>query len=63
MKIEKIIKEAEEIEIISGEGEQGTVEDYKGKRSERAIKMRLTRERCDGDRWAFARINGERYDF
>jgi hypothetical protein len=63
MKIEEIIKRAEEIEIISGEGEQGTVEDYEGKRTERAIKMRLTKERCGGDRWAFARIDGERYDF
>lgn len=44
------------IHIVSGEGEQGTVEVYTGKRTERAIKMRLTRERCNGDRWARAMI-------
>jgi hypothetical protein len=43
-----------EIRIISGEGEIGTVERYSGKRSERAIKLRLSRERCNGDRWARA---------
>jgi hypothetical protein len=43
-----------EIRIISGEGEIGTVKRYYGKRSERAIKLRLSRERCNGDRWARA---------
>ena len=43
-----------EIRIISGEGEMGTVEQYFGKCSERAIKLRLARERCNGDRWARA---------
>jgi hypothetical protein len=43
-----------EIRIISGEGEMGTVEQYFGKCSERAIKLRLARERCNGDRWAMA---------
>jgi hypothetical protein len=58
----EIIKNAEEIEIISGEGEQGIVETYEGKRSERAIKMRLTKERCHGDRWARVEIDGREYD-
>lgn len=44
-----------EIRLISGEGEMGTtVERYFGKCSERAIKLRLSRERCNGDRWARA---------
>lgn len=41
-----------EIYIKSGEGEVGTVEPYTGKVSVRAIKARLTREQCKGDRWA-----------
>lgn len=61
-KLEEYIKNAEEIEIVSGEGEQGTVEDYEGKRTIRAIKARLTKERCGGDRWAFVRVNGQRID-
>ena len=44
------------IHIVSGEGDYGTVEVYDGKRTDRAIKMRLTRERCHGDRWARAVI-------
>jgi hypothetical protein len=42
--------------IHSGEGEDGSLEEYTGKRTERAIKLRLTRERCHGDRWARAWI-------
>lgn len=42
------------IVIISGEGETGITEEYTGKRSIRAIKTRLTKERCNGDRWAKA---------
>jgi hypothetical protein len=38
--------------ILSGEGEVGTRERYTGKLSARALKARLTRERCGGDRWA-----------
>lgn len=45
---------AHPIHIVSGEGEEGTVEVYNGTRTARAIKMRLTRERCGGDRWARA---------
>ena len=45
------------ITIISGEGTgEGIVEPYTGKRSLRAIKMRLTKERCNGDRWAKAMV-------
>jgi hypothetical protein len=62
MKMKEIIKNAEEIKIVSGEGEQGTVEDYEGKRTERAICMALAKEECNGDRWAFVRIDGVRYD-
>ncbi len=40
------------IYISSGEGELGMYEEYTGKRTVRAIKARLTRERCGGDRWA-----------
>jgi hypothetical protein len=49
------------IEIINGEGTgEGTVEEYTGVQTARAIRARLTRERCGGDRWAFARIDGQR---
>jgi hypothetical protein len=60
-RLEEYIKNAEEIEIVSGEGTEGTVEDYEGKRTERAICMRLAKEESGGDRWAFARIDGRRY--
>lgn len=43
-----------EIRIVSGEGTIGGSEKYEGKRTVRAIKSRLTRERCNGDRWARA---------
>ena len=43
-----------EIRIVSGEGTYGTVKVYKGKMTVRAIKSRLKRERCNGDRWARA---------
>ena len=38
--------------VISGEGERGTLE--RVVTTERGIKLRLTRERCGGDRWAHA---------
>jgi len=44
------------IHIVSGEGEIGTRKIYRGKRTLRAIKMRITRERCGGDRWAGAEV-------
>jgi hypothetical protein len=62
MKMDEIIKNAEEIKIVSGEGEQGTIEDYEEKRTERAICMRLAKEESGGDRWAYVRIDGVRYD-
>lgn len=45
-----------EIQILSGEGDYGNFELYTGKRTVRAIKLRLTKERCGGDRWARALI-------
>jgi hypothetical protein len=43
--------------ITSGEGEgNGTIEKFTGTRTLRAIKMRLARERCNGDRWADAKV-------
>ena len=48
------VQNAKEILIIAGEGEFGGVDIYTGKRSERALKGRLTKERCHGDKWAFA---------
>jgi len=53
--IDKLI-ETNEIRIVSGEGEVGTSEIYNGKRTIRAIKMRLSKERCGGDRWAIAKV-------
>ena len=41
--------------IISGEGTgPGTIEPHNGLPTMRAIRARLTRERCGGDRWAHA---------
>lgn len=51
-----LLNNSNEILIISGEGERGTVEVYGGERSESAIKQRLTKERCGGERWARAQI-------
>ena len=48
------------IYIVSGEGEQGHREVYTGTVTPRAIRARLTRERCSGDRWAHVEIDGER---
>lgn len=42
--------------IVSGEGEEGHTGTYTGKRTMRAIKQRLARERCGGDRWAIAKV-------
>jgi len=50
--IERLIKLNETLYIISGEGTYGHREEYTGKMTVRAIKSRLTRERCHGDRWA-----------
>ena len=55
MQMQKAIENAEKILIVSGEGEgPGIVEVFEGRRTLRAIKMRLARERCGGQRWARA---------
>ncbi|MDY0013903.1 MAG: hypothetical protein RBS40_13540 [Rhodocyclaceae bacterium] len=51
--IEQIITGDEDLSIISGEGEQGTREDYDGPRTVAAIRKALKKERCGGDRWAY----------
>ncbi len=53
MSIQSVIETAN-IRIVSGEGEQGTIEPYTGDRTAQAIKLRLEKERCGGDRWARA---------
>jgi len=60
--ITKLI-EANEIRIVSGEGAVGASEIYSGKRTIRAIKMRLTKERCGGDRWANAKVLSHSNEF
>jgi hypothetical protein len=60
--ITKLI-EANEIRIVSGEGAVGASEIYSGKRTIRAIKMRLTKERCGGDRWANAKVFSHSNEF
>jgi len=55
--------ETNEIRIVSGEGEVGTIEIYGGKRTLRAINMRLTKERCGGDRWAKAKVFSHSNDY
>lgn len=51
------IANAQRILILSGEGYEGTYSEYTGKRTVRALKSRLTKERCGGDRWARAYIS------
>lgn len=51
------------IRIVSGEGEVGSSKTYDGKRTIRAIKMRLTKERCSGDRWARAKVFSHSNDY
>ena len=58
MLTDNLLSRAETIMIISGEGEVGTPEEYTGKRTVRALRARLTKERCHGDRWAYAEIDG-----
>jgi hypothetical protein len=52
-----------QIRIISGEGETGTVERYDGKRTIKAIKLLLAKERQYGDRWAKAVIYSHINDY
>jgi hypothetical protein len=61
--MDKMIESAKEIMIISGEGEVGTTEKYNGKKTLRALKLRLSKELCEGDRWACAEIDGYRYNY
>lgn len=60
--INDLIKE-NRIIIVSGEGISGSYTEYKGKRTMRAINTYLKKERCNGDRWAYAKVyshnNGE----
>lgn len=46
--------------IVSGEGEQGTVESFGGRKTALAVIRRLARERIGGDRWAYAVIDGRK---
>lgn len=51
------------IVIVSGEGTgNGHRKTFTGNRTARAIRARLTKERCGGDRWAYVEIDGQRYD-
>jgi len=50
--IETLLATGKPLKIVSGEGENGTAQDYTGVKTVRAIKRRLNRERCGGDRWA-----------
>lgn len=62
--ITKLIEnKANKIIIVSGEGENGGAETFLGKRTIRAIKMRLTKERSGGDRWAKAKVYSHTNDF
>lgn len=54
--VETLIHEGNRIAIVSGEGSVGAVETYHGARTMRAIKERLTKERCGGARWAKAKV-------
>ena len=51
-KLLRLITTAKALRIVSGGGEQGSSSPYTGKRTLRAVRSRLTRERCHGDRWA-----------
>lgn len=50
------------IKIVSGEGEQGSVEFYDGQLTKRALLRRLREERCDGDRWAYVMVDGQQVE-
>jgi hypothetical protein len=56
-----LITSADNIAIVSGEGDgEGAEEDYTGAKSLQGLRARLTRERCGGDRWAYASLDGQR---
>ena len=42
--------------IMSGEGEVGRTVEYHGTRTTRAIRARVARERCGGDRWCYVYV-------
>ena len=54
MNAKEVLDAGIEIRIVSGEGTVGSSVVYTGKRTIRALKSRLTRERCNGDRWSRA---------
>ncbi|MBN2783785.1 MAG: hypothetical protein JXR25_03075 [Pontiellaceae bacterium] len=39
------------IVLLNGEGNYGNTEIYKGKKTIRALKLKVTKERSGGDRW------------
>lgn len=56
-----LIAKSQLIFVVSGEGEEReggaySEEIYTGKRSIKALKTRLTKERSNGDRWAYVKI-------
>ena len=51
-----VLVSARTIEIVAGEGTVGRVATYRGAPTARALRARLTRERCGGDRWARVQI-------
>ncbi len=55
----RAIVDSKHVLILSGEGERGSFARYNGKRTERAIRSRLTRERCHGDRFARLFVDDE----
>ena len=63
VKLQKWLNEAREITLVSGEGMLGTSEPYLGSRSITQMKRALTKERENGDRWAFFDVDGRRCDF
>lgn len=51
---QQLLDTTKAVRIVSGEGDCGTVEQYTGARTIRAIRARLTREQCGGQRFARA---------
>lgn len=54
--LDRVISRGGRIQIVSGEGDIGTVEPYAGELSVTAIAARLSAERGAGDRWSYALI-------
>lgn len=50
--IQCVINSGLTIVIVSGEGAEGRIKEYKGPHTVRAILSRLKKERRNGDRWA-----------